>query len=206
MFNHILRVFNEPEWDVSVLFFGLVAVFVCFWAFFPHISRYSDESFADRNHLATTGDVAAIVRERGNVPEAEMLSSSSSVGDVPYTLGSTNGVKEDLEPPLPPIPYCRAQRQKHSRSHVCLMDRVQQETVKIKETQCGPERIVTNLNSEEKLFSLIIPLSPRVSFISQPPVVMCWGWRTLSGSEAGELREGGTKNERKRGRKRGRKE
>lgn len=157
---------------VSVIFW-FSCCFCLFLSFFLHISRYSDESFADRNHLATTGDVAAIVRERGNVPEAEMLSSSSSVGDVPYTLGSTNGVKEDLEPPLPPIPYCRAQRQKHSRSHVCLMDRVQQETVKIKETQCGPERIVTNLNSEEKLCSLIFPLSLRVSFISQPPVVMC---------------------------------
>lgn len=158
---------------VSVIFWFSCCFFL-FLSFFLHISRCSDESFADRNHLATTrGVTTAIVRERGNVPEAEMLSSSSSVGDVPYTLGSTNGVKEDLEPPLPPIPYCRAQRQKHSRSHVCLMDRVQQETVKIKETQCGPERIITNLNSEEKLCSLIIPLSPRVSFISQLPVVMC---------------------------------
>lgn len=41
--------------------------------------------------------------------------SSSSVGDVPYTLGSTKGVKEALEPPPlpppppppPPRPYCR---------------------------------------------------------------------------------------------------
>lgn len=36
--------------------------------------------------------------------------SSSSVGDVPYTLGSTNGVKEALEPPLLPMPYCRAEQ------------------------------------------------------------------------------------------------
>ena len=30
LLNHILYVFNEPEWDVSVLAFSLVAVFVCF--------------------------------------------------------------------------------------------------------------------------------------------------------------------------------
>lgn len=54
---------------------------------------------------------------RGNVPEAEML-SSSSVGEVPYTLGSTNGVKEALEPPPLPIPYCRSQKHRS----VCLSD------------------------------------------------------------------------------------
>lgn len=41
--------------------------------------------------------------------------SSSSVGEVPYTLGSTNGVKEDLEPPLLPMPYCRAEE--HTESY-----------------------------------------------------------------------------------------
>lgn len=40
--------------------------------------------------------------------------SSSSVGEVPYTLGSTNGVKEALEPPLLPMPNCGAEQHKQS--------------------------------------------------------------------------------------------
>lgn len=53
---------------------------------------------------------------------------SSSVGDVPYTLGSTNGVKEALEPPpLPPTPYCRPHTHthttQHSQSHVAMITR-----------------------------------------------------------------------------------
>lgn len=71
----------------------------------------------------------------GNVPEAEML-SSSSVGEVPYTLGSTNGVKEALEPPPPPTPYCRSQKHR-IQSVTCLSDGVLvNETTRIKETLC----------------------------------------------------------------------
>lgn len=41
--------------------------------------------------------------------------SSSSVGEVPYTLGSTKGVKDALEPPLLPRPNCRAEEHDHSK-------------------------------------------------------------------------------------------
>lgn len=50
--------------------------------------------------------------QAGSLPEAER--SSSSVGEVPYTLGSTNGVKEALEPPLLPTPNCEAEE--HAQS------------------------------------------------------------------------------------------
>ena len=46
--------------------------------------------------------------QTGSPPEAER--SSSSVGDVPYTRGSTKGVKEALEPPPLPTPNCRAEQ------------------------------------------------------------------------------------------------
>lgn len=76
------------------------------------------------------------------VPEAEVL-SSSSVGEVPYTLGSTNGVKEALEPPPLPTPYCRLQESYRSVQSVTGLLMVcqfwenwmKQVTVEIKETK-----------------------------------------------------------------------